>query len=678
MSAALGVTPSWDGESREFALNCGPDGCVSWCDERATAKLKVSPGVSFLALAVPGTEEKLRNFLERARESPRANSEHALVVDGRAVTCSFHARPDGAGGVCLLGSFLPEEHTRTLREIADAVEEMQSLNRQILRQKREIEQQKEALEKTLGELADSNKGISSLHLELEDKAEVLQRTAELRSRVVANVSHEFRTPLHTILGLSRLLMEGSDGPLTSEQRKQLQFIRSSAEELTTLVDDLLDLASAEAGKMVMRPEKFKATDFVSALRGTLRPLVRQPEQVELRFIEPPEDLELETDQGKLSQVMRNLVSNALKFTERGEVAVSLATRLDDVVFKVRDTGIGIAPEHFARIFEEFGQIDNPLQGKVKGSGLGLPLARRLAELLGGVLTVESEVGKGSTFTLRIPRVHPEVRELSEIETRPLDPGRAPILVVEDDRKTIFIYEKYLAMAGFQVVPARTIADAERLLKKMRPAAIVLDIMLDGESSWSFLSHLKHDPETQDIPVLVVTVTNKEQKARALGADEFWLKPVDQDQLLRKLRSLRTGTTTRVLLVDDDARARYLVAKFLENGPYQLIEASSGPEGIAAAHEWRPHVILLDFLLKGTTAFDVLDSLKADPLTRHIPVIIVTSHNLDQTERERLGRQAEVILSKESLSRELAINRIRDALRKSGVGGGPTITTGSAS
>jgi signal transduction histidine kinase/CheY-like chemotaxis protein len=649
----LSADPTWDLESREFAIQCGPDGKVHWADGRAANRM-LNAGDSLLARAVPGTEEKLASFFSRALKQPLSNVEQSLVIEGKPVTCFFHAKPDGAGGVRLLGSWLPEDYSKSLRQIEESVEELQNLNRQIVRQKRELE--------------DSNKGIKTLHLELEDKAEVLQRTADVRARVVANVSHEFRTPLHAILGLSRLLMEGTDGPLSVEQKKQMQFIRSSAEELSAMVDDLLDLASAEAGKMIVRLQKFSAADFLSALRGTLRPLVAAPDRVAMRFIEPDVPIELETDQSKLSQVLRNLVSNALKFTERGTVEVSVTTRQDDVVFTVKDTGIGIASIDFDRIFEEFGQIDSALQARVKGTGLGLPLSRRLAEMLGGVLTVESEVGQGSTFTLRIPRVHPEVREIHEIEARPLDPSRAPILVVEDDRKTIFIYEQYLSMAGFQVIPARTIADAERLLHTVRPAAIVLDIMLDGESSWAFLARLKKDEQTQDIPVLVVTVTNKEQKARALGADEFWLKPVDRERLLRKLRVLRAGGNARVLVIDDDARARYLVGKFLENGPYQLIEASSGPEGVQAAHDQRPHVILLDFLLKESTAFDVLDELKADPLTRHIPVIIVTSHLLDAGDRERLAQQTETILSKDSLSRELAINRIRDALRKAGVGG----------
>jgi CheY-like chemotaxis protein len=216
-------------------------------------------------------------------------------------------------------------------------------------------------------------------------------------------------------------------------------------------------------------------------------------------------------------------------------------------------------------------------------------------------------------------------------------------VVEDDRKTIFIYEKYLAMAGFQVVPARSIEDAERIIAKTRPAAVVL----------------------------VVTVTAKEQKARALGADEFWLKPVDQGRLLRKLGTIVTnGSRGKVLVIDDDERARYLMRKHLEGGSYQLFEAASGPEGVSMAQTHRPHVILLDFLLREMNAFDVLDELKGDVRTRTIPVIIITSHALQPEERERLEADTEVILSKQSLSREIAINRIRDALRKAGVGVAP--------
>ncbi len=338
--------------------------------------------------------------------------------------------------------------------------------------------------------------------------------------------------------------------------------------------------------MNLQAERFTVGDFFGALRGMLRPLIPPGSQVELVFEDAEADAVLETDRAKASQVVRNLVSNALKFTERGEVRVRAARQPDgQLAISVKDTGIGIAPENHERVFEEFSQIDSPLQRRQKGTGLGLPLARRLAELLGGTLTLQSEPGQGSTFTLTIPPVHPEVGEMQALTERSqkLDPARAPVLVLEDDRKTIFIYERYLALGGFQVIPARTVEDARRLLETVRPSAIVLDVMLEGETSWDFLAELKQNPKTCNIPVLVVTVTNREQKARALGADEFWLKPMDKDRLLHRLASVgKAAGSTKVLIIDDDERARYLLQQLLKPTPYLLFEAGTGPEGVRLA------------------------------------------------------------------------------------------------
>jgi signal transduction histidine kinase/CheY-like chemotaxis protein len=664
---------SWDEHSRELSLTCDAHGTILWRDARAAKILGAGEGTSLLSLIVPGTEEKARALLARGREARVVNWEVPLVAFSKPATLSFCAQPGAGGKVHLHALVLPDGYGETVQQLNDALYEVVDLNREISRQKKELKQKNDELTKAYRELDESNRGVVTLHAELADKADALRRSSDVKSRVVANVSHEFRTPLHTILGLSKLLLDASDGPLTEEQTKQIRFIRTSAEELSQLVNDLLDLSKAESGTALLRPERFGAGDFFAALRGQMRPLVTSPNEVRLLFDDPPPELRLETDQAKLAQIIRNLVSNALKFTERGEIRVSVIAEKDTAVFKVKDTGIGIAPKHYDRVFEEFGQIDSHIQSRVKGTGLGLPLSRKLAELLGGTLTVESELGKGSTFTLSIPASHPEVREIQKIETRPLDPFKAPVLVVEDDRKTIFIYEKYLSMAGFQVVPARSIEDARSVLQNVQPAAIVLDIMLEGEASWSFLGQLKRDVKTKHIPVLVVTVTNKEQKARALGADEFWLKPVDQDQLLRKLKFIsRPSVPAKVLVIDDDARARYLLRKYLEKSPYEMIEAGTGPDGIRCAREELPNVILLDFLLQDMTAFDVLDDLKGDPRTRGIPVVIITSHLLDPHERERLAAETQAILSKDSLSRELAINRIRDALQKAGVGIQPAL------
>ncbi|UQA55153.1 response regulator [Polyangium aurulentum] len=658
----------WQEESREIALVCDAQGVITWADGRAERHVCARPGVSLSTLAVQGTEEKAMRLLQRGLEDAVRNWELSLVCKGRPTTVSFCARPDGEGRVLLLGHIMPDGIGSVVEQLNGTLNEIVTLNREIMRQSRQLEQQRDELSRTNRELDESNRGVVTLHGEIEEKSENLRRANEIKGRVLAHASHELRTPLHSILGLSQLLLDGADGPLNEEQEKQIRFIRTSAEELSQIVNDVLELSSAEAGKVALRAERFTVADFFSAMRGMLRPLVPAGGPVELVFELPEGDFELDTDQGKVAQVLRNLISNALKFTEKGRILCTGIRRGDDVTFTVADTGIGIAPEHFDKIFEEFGQVENHLQRKFKGTGLGLALSRRLAEMLGGSLGVDSEVGQGSTFTLTIPAQHPEVREIAALASRPLDPTRSPVLIVEDDRKTMFVYEKYLSLAGFQVVPARTTDEARKLLGAVRPAAIVLDIMLEGESSWDFLAEVKQGAQTREIPVLVVTVTNKEQRARALGADEFWLKPVDQEALLRKLKGIaRPGATTKVLVIDDDERARYLMRKLLSKTPYQLLEARGGPEGVDIAQRLRPDVIFLDFQLRDAVAFDVLDDLKADPRTRAIPVVIVTSAILDASERERLAAETEAILSKESLSRELAIHRIRDALQKAGLG-----------
>lgn len=659
----------WVNDRREILLACDSGGRITWADPGARIGLKAEPGSLVESMLAPGEDsrDRFRALLARALTERVTASELPLRVGAETVPFAVSAQPDDHGGVIIVGTSAAAEGGKARADLDRASDEVLSLNQQIARHKLD-------LETAYSQLDDSNRGVVTLHAEIAEQSATLQRNADVRTRMLSNVSHELRTPLHTILGLSRLLLDASDGPLTDEQQKQIRFIRTAAEEMSQMVNDLLDLSKFEAGKAVLRHERLCATDLVAAFRGMLRPLLAPGSTVNLIFDDPPADLTLETDRQIVGQIIRNLVSNALKFTERGEVRIGIRRDPDDgrqVLFEVRDTGIGIADEHKDLIFEEFGQVPGPLQAKVKGTGLGLPLARKHAELLAGTLTFVSEEGKGSTFTLRIPAVHPEAVEFDAIAKRPLDPGRAPVLVVEDDRKTVFIYEKYLAMAGFQVVPARTIADARRTLASLRPAAIVLDIMLDGETSWKFLSDVKSDPLTADIPVLVVTITNKEQRARALGADEFWLKPVDQGRLLRKLRSLAPASeSVRVLVIDDDERARYLIRKTLEGTTFEMLEASSAQEGLLKARGSRPQIILLDFLLQEGTAFDVLDDLKSDPLTRAIPVIVVTSHSLDAEERERLAAETTAIVSKESLSRELAIHRIRDALRKAGVGARP--------
>ncbi|MDF5716105.1 MAG: ATP-binding protein [Rhizonema sp. NSF051] len=288
----------------------------------------------------------------------------------------------------------------------DPYSEIQQQNQELLQTLGALRQSREELAQLNQELQDTNRGVMALYAELNDKAESLQRGSELKTRFLSNMSHEFRTPLNAILSVSGMLLNHLDGDLSIEQEKQVEFIRRSAQSLSELVNDLLDTAKVEAGKVSVQVTPFEVEDFFGALRGLLRPLVHHHDAVSLIFEEPIAIPTLHTDEAKVSQILRNLISNALKFTERGEIRVS-AIMIDDqtVIFSVADTGIGIAKANLTLIFEEFVQIENPLQKQFKGTGLGLSLCKKLAELLGGKIEVQSNLGVGSTFFVTLPTVY---------------------------------------------------------------------------------------------------------------------------------------------------------------------------------------------------------------------------------------------------------------------------------
>jgi signal transduction histidine kinase/CheY-like chemotaxis protein len=660
----------FDGQSREFQLLCDRSGTILWLDERARRLLQAEPGTKLQELAAAGTEAKVARLFSHEHEHRSEAWEVVLRLGDRTAVLALRTRALELGRTAITGSLVPEDYGSVLAQVTSNLSEMAALHRETDRQQRELLRRHEELIRLHTQLQESHRGVVALHAEIGEKDDSLRRAGEVKTRLVANVSHEFRTPLNSILGLTKLLLSRADGDLNDEQETQLNFIKQSAESLYALVNDLLDLSKTEIEHVALRTQGFSLPNFFTALRGMFRPLATSTD-VELIFEDPGEVPELETDEGKVAQVMRNLVSNALKFTERGEVRIRAAVAGDTVTLEVQDTGIGIPYEEQSRIFEEFYQAENPLQRLHKGTGLGLTLSRNLAVRLGGRLEVESEPGKGTTFKLVIPRRHPEATEMAAMveRSRVIEPGSQPVLVVEDDRQTLLLYEKYLRGSGFQVIPARSLDEARSALSRIRPAAVVLDIMLEGEASWSFLSDLKSNEATRDVPALVVTVTNREDRARALGADEFFMKPMERDWLLNKLKVLAGYTTIEtVLVIDDDRVARYLVKKHLADAPYRVIEATNGIEGVELARKHVPHVIFLDFVMPEMSAFDVIDELKRDPVTRNIPVVIYTSKNLADAERQRLEREASAILSKQSLSREIAIARIREALEHAGIRG----------
>jgi signal transduction histidine kinase/DNA-binding response OmpR family regulator len=609
------------------------------------------PGIRNLAGILAGTYRSetgmglgilgARRLMDRCEIRPAAESGTEVVL-----TKIF---PSGAP------LFTPAEIPGLMAELAKygagtPIDEVRQQNRELMETLDELRQRQEELVRLNRELEDTNRGVVALYAELDERADHLRRADEMKSRFLSNMSHEFRTPLNSMKALSKLLLDHSDGPLTGEQERQVVFIRKAAQDLSELVDDLLDLAKIEAGKTEVKPGAFTVDSIFSALRGMLRPLLVN-ERVALRFEEAADLPGMYTDEAKVSQILRNFISNALKFTELGEVRVS-ARLVDEgraVAFSVSDTGIGIDPEHHAFIFNEFTQVPGVMQGRVKGTGLGLPLCKKLAELLGGALTMESAAGLGSTFCVRIPvryAAAPDDERLPD-EQLIVEPDRIPVLILEDDPATQLFYEKILRATAYHPIAARTLPQARDALRRMEPAAILLDIKLENENTWHWLSELKNNPDRQ-IPVIVATNLDDPGKGYALGADVYLQKPLERETLIGHLNQL---TKARVLIIDDDEAARYTIRKCLDPAQYHVIEAENGEAGLKAAAAVWPELIVLDLHMPDISGEEVLRRLKAAAQTCTIPVIIATSRKMTDAERSALSRRAAAVLSKSELSRE---------------------------
>ena len=395
--------------------------------------------------------------------------------------------------------------------LADPLEVLREQNRELMQSLDEIRKRDEESELLNQELGDTNRGVVALYAELDERAEQLRKASELKSRFLSHMSHEFRTPLNSVLALSRLLLDRLDGDLTTEQERQIGYIRRSAESLLDLVNDLLDLSKVEAGKVEVKPSRFAISNLFGALRGALRPLLTSA-SVELIF-DPADDLpELQTDEGKVAQILRNLISNALKFTETGEVRVTAREGPGGtVVFAVRDTGIGIAPADQTRIFEEFSQVDTRLHKRVKGTGLGLPLSRSLAELIGGTLEVESVPGQGSVFTLRIPATFGEVAGPVVVQ----DSSRKRVLIIDDDETFRYVIKQIIRNEPrYEVFEASDGSDGLQKARSEQPDVILLDLQMPNVDGFTVLQELNADQRTSVIPVIISTSLAVDAELRA--------------------------------------------------------------------------------------------------------------------------------------------------------------------
>jgi signal transduction histidine kinase len=479
----------------EFALQneSSPQGFVIRVSDRG-------PGIADLDLILQGRH---RGTAGTGAAGPGAAGHGHGIIAARRLMDRFDLRAGAPGAGTPVGTvvsmtkFLPRRHAAmTLGKIndiirqlgaeavADPMAEMREQNRELLRSLADERARQEELASLNSELQDTNRGVVALYAELDEKAEQLRQASELKSKFLSNMTHEFRTPLNSILALTELLLDEADGPLAAEQQRQIAYIRKSAESLTELVNDLLDIAKVEAGKLELRNSEFEISELFGALRGALRPL-RTSDAVELIFDPPVGNSRLCTDETKVTQILRNFVSNALKFTERGEVRLSARPAPGGgVVFAVRDTGIGIAPEHHQAIFQEFTQIESRLQGRVKGTGLGLS---------------ESEPGRGSTFFLALP---PHLVMPPPHGRGPANPRR--ILLIDDEETFRYVLRQMISTEDFEVFEADNGTEGLERARGMLPDAIFLDLQMPLLDGYAVLNALKTDAATRKVPVFIAT------------------------------------------------------------------------------------------------------------------------------------------------------------------------------
>ena len=492
-------------------------------------------------------------------------------------------------------------------------------------------------------------------------AELRRSNAELsdaslhKSQFLANMSHELRTPLTAILGFSQLLMDDVNGRIEPATRMRfLDGIGSSGKHLLALINDVLDLSKVEAGQMELQLADTSLAEVFESAVNTIEPLAAN-KGVSL-IAEPPADLRLTVDPAKFKQILINLLSNGVKFTPAGG-HVTLLGKQDGtkIEVRVRDTGIGMTAADLKLIFKEFQQLDQGPGRKQEGTGLGLALSRRFAELHEGTLEVESAPGVGSTFILRLPAEGPRAKTApAAVSIPPGDPSLPLLLVVEDNPEAAELLATHLVAGGFRVEVARTGTEALLKARELRPVAVTLDILLPELDGWEVLARLKQDPLTREIPVVIASVVDNQGLGRALGAIDYFVKPIDPQGLLAKLERFRlaerrSDEPLRVLLVDDEPDNLDFLESVLVPAGMTVTRASGGKEAIEKARAESPHLILLDLMMPDVTGFDVVEALRSEESARTIPIVVLTAKQLTDEDKNQLNGYVSGVFERRSLA-----------------------------
>ncbi len=490
----------------------------------------------------------------------------------------------------------------------------------------------------------------------------MREVDRLKSQFLANMSHELRTPLNSIIGFSRVILKGIDGPISEPQQQDLSAIYNSGQHLLGLINDILDLSKIDAGKMELSVEELNIADIINSVLATTAGLVKD-KPIEFKLELEPDLPTVRADSIRIRQVLLNLISNATKFTETGFITVSAKIQLgandrQELLVSVNDTGSGIKLEDQAKLFLAFSQVDASPTRKTGGTGLGLSICRKLIDMHGGEIGVNSEIGQGSTFYFTLP-IFQQPRPVQ------IDNNNRTILCVDDDPQIINLYKRYLQPQGFEVVSASNPVTARDMARRIKPYAITLDVMMPEMDGWAILEQLKSDPETRNIPVILCSIVEEEEKGFSLGAADYLVKPVMEDDLILALNRLNGGGDIKdVLIIDDSPEDLRLMEIILsEHGKFHPILAEGGEKGWEILTTQKPHAVILDLFMPGLNGFAILERLRNSSDLCNLPVMVVSGMDLDPEQKTQLENFGQHLLQKAALKEEDLFKTLEIALKR---------------
>jgi CheY-like chemotaxis protein/nitrogen-specific signal transduction histidine kinase len=517
--------------------------------------------------------------------------------------------------------------------------------------------------------------------ELENSNKELFDANQAKSAFLANMSHELRTPLNAIIGYSELLEEVADDmSLEDEIGPDLQKIHSSGKHLLAIINDILDLSKIEAGKMEFYNQSCDLEELVQEVVSTVQPIIdKNSNELEVQIKNKLGSMAV--DITRLRQVLFNLLSNASKFTEKGKVSFiadrSIVNESDWITLTIKDSGIGMSPDQVARLFESFSQVHPQNIQKYGGTGLGLAISKRICEMMGGDIFVESIIGEGSTFSIRLPAKVMVKKSLKtsdssagvknfirqEIKNETDSPEQENvILVIDDDPMVHHQMQRAFEKEGYRIVTATDGEEGLALARKYHPTLITLDILMPGMDGWTVLTELKADPDMANIPVFVISMVDNENKGYSLGASEYLTKPIDRTRIHILMKKYKWDSGS-VLVIEDDTSTRARLCRMLEDYGLIVAEAENGQVALERVKESSPGVIFLDLMMPVMDGFEFIEELRKTPEWRTIPIVVITSKDLTHADRLRLNGGVEKLIEKKTLDQNDLFTEIRSILEE---------------